>query len=103
MIHSLTSWCAQNAFLGVIGTLFLILAGVVALRNVKLDAVPDLSDGQVTVVTTWPGRAPHVVDDQDLVGQIEDEVALVLGARQAQPDRLELKHQIIAKGAVKPA
>ena len=45
---------------------------------------------------------PHVVDDEDLVGQIEDEIALVLGPRQAQLHRLELEHQIVAKGAVEP-
>ncbi len=43
-----------------------------------------------------------MVDHEDLVGQIEDEIALVLGPRQAQRHRLELEHQIVAKGAVKP-
>ncbi|MEO7166423.1 MAG: CusA/CzcA family heavy metal efflux RND transporter [Chthoniobacterales bacterium] len=64
MINRLISWCARNAFLVVIGTLFLIVAGVVALRNVKLDAIPDLSDVQVIVFTEWPGRAPTLVEDQ---------------------------------------
>ncbi len=44
---------------------------------------------------------PHVVDYEDLVGQVEDEIALVIGPRQAQRHRLELEHQIVAKGAVK--
>src|SRR5205814_8249978 len=43
---------------------------------------------------------PHMVDDQDLVRKIEDEVALVLGARQFEPHRLELEHQIVAERAV---
>ncbi len=64
MINRLISWCARNAFLVVIGTLFLILAGVIAIRKVKLDAIPDLSDVQVIVFTEWPGRAPTLVEDQ---------------------------------------
>ena len=43
----------------------------------------------------------HMVDDQDLVGQIEHEVALIAGPRQLQRHRLKLEHQIIAEGAVK--
>ncbi|MGH7938106.1 MAG: efflux RND transporter permease subunit, partial [Bryobacteraceae bacterium] len=64
MIKRLIDWCARNAFLVVVGTLFLIAAGVVALRNAKLDAIPDLSDVQVIVFTEWPGRAPTLVEDQ---------------------------------------
>ena len=64
MINRLISWCARNAFLVVVVTLFAILAGVVALRNVKLDAIPDLSDVQVIVFTEWQGRAPTLVEDQ---------------------------------------
>ena len=64
MINRLISWCARNAFLVVVVTLFAILAGVVALQNVKLDAIPDLSDVQVIVFTEWQGRAPTLVEDQ---------------------------------------
>ena len=42
----------------------------------------------------------HVVDDQDLVGQIEHEVALVIRAREVQAHRFELEHQIVAERAV---
>src|SRR6516162_3137150 len=45
---------------------------------------------------------PHVIDNQDLVGQIEDEVALILGTRQMQLHRLELEYQIVTKRAVEP-
>ena len=44
----------------------------------------------------------HVVDDQDLVGQVQHEVALVGGARQPEPHRLELEHQVVAERAVEP-
>src|SRR4051794_31654821 len=45
---------------------------------------------------------PHMIDDQDLVRKVEDEIALVLGPRQAQRHRLELEHQIVAERAVEP-
>jgi copper/silver efflux system protein len=64
MINSLIAWCARNSFFVLIGTIFLTAAGVVAVREVKLDAIPDLSDVQVIVFTEWPGRAPTLVEDQ---------------------------------------
>src|SRR3954466_14133469 len=42
----------------------LIVAGVWATYNIRLDAIPDLSDVQVIVVTDFPGQNPQVVDDQ---------------------------------------
>ena len=43
-----------------------------------------------------------MIDDGDLVGQIEDDVALVRGAREALADRVELEREIIAEGAIEP-
>ncbi|QQS07730.1 MAG: efflux RND transporter permease subunit [Fibrobacterota bacterium] len=45
-------------------TVFLALGGVWALRTIPLDAIPDLSDPQVIVQTTWEGTSPQVVEDQ---------------------------------------
>ncbi|MGE0680248.1 MAG: efflux RND transporter permease subunit [Candidatus Binatia bacterium] len=42
----------------------LAAAGLWALRNTPVDAVPDLSDTQVIVYTTWMGRSPDLVEDQ---------------------------------------
>ncbi len=39
-------------------------AGLHAVRNVRLDAIPDLSDPQVIVFTEWMGRSPTLVEDQ---------------------------------------
>jgi Cu/Ag efflux pump CusA len=64
LIERIIGWCAQNGFLVMVGTLFLIVAGVLAIKNVKLDAIPDLSDVQVIVFTEWPGRDPQLVEDQ---------------------------------------
>ncbi|MGI9172572.1 MAG: efflux RND transporter permease subunit [Chthoniobacterales bacterium] len=63
-VERLIAWCALNRFLVLIGTFFAIAAGLLAVRSVPLDAIPDLSDVQVIVFTEWPGRAPTIVEDQ---------------------------------------
>ncbi|QQG37394.1 MAG: efflux RND transporter permease subunit [Micavibrio aeruginosavorus] len=57
-------WSAANAFFVVLGALALLAAGIVALKNTPLDAIPDLSDTQVIVRTDWSGQAPQVIEDQ---------------------------------------
>ena len=42
----------------------LVLGGLYAVRNIPLDAIPDLSDVQVIIYTEWPGQAPQIVQDQ---------------------------------------
>jgi Cu(I)/Ag(I) efflux system membrane protein CusA/SilA len=42
----------------------LVLAGILALRGVPLDALPDISDVQVIVRTEWPGQPPTIIEDQ---------------------------------------
>jgi len=55
---------AKYRALVLIGGLALAIGGVIAMRNVKLDAIPDLSDPQVIVFTEWMGRSPTLVEDQ---------------------------------------
>jgi Cu(I)/Ag(I) efflux system membrane protein CusA/SilA len=57
-------WCAGNRFLVFAGTLFLALAGVWAERRMPLDALPDISDVQVIIHTSWNGEPPNVIEDQ---------------------------------------
>jgi Cu(I)/Ag(I) efflux system membrane protein CusA/SilA len=64
LVERIIAWCALNRFLVLIGLFFAIAAGIHAIRNVPLDAIPDLSDVQVIVFTEWPGRAPTIVEDQ---------------------------------------
>ena len=64
MIAKLISWSIQNRFLVLLLTLMLVGWGVYAVKNTPLDAIPDLSDVQVIVKTTFPGQAPQVVEDQ---------------------------------------
>ncbi len=64
MLNALIDWSARNRFLVVLGTLFVVIAGVWAVMKTPLDALPDLSDVQVIVYTEYPGQAPQVVEDQ---------------------------------------
>src|SRR6202451_253373 len=57
-------WCAQNRFLVFTGTLFLVLAGIWSLRQIPLDALPDISDVEVIVHTEWTGEPPSIIEDQ---------------------------------------
>src|SRR5471032_6915 len=64
MIARLIGWSARNLVLVLVGTVFAVAAGVMALRTLPLDAIPDLSDVQAIVYTEYPGQAPQVVEDQ---------------------------------------
>ncbi|TCZ61060.1 efflux RND transporter permease subunit [Roseicella aquatilis] len=64
MIARLIAWSARNLFLVLLATAFTVAAGVWAVRNTPLDALPDLSDTQVIVYTEFAGQAPQVVEDQ---------------------------------------
>jgi copper/silver efflux system protein len=64
MIARIIRWSAANPFLILLGTLFIVLAGLFAVRATAMDAIPDLSDTQVIVYADYPGQAPQVVEDQ---------------------------------------
>jgi len=64
MIARIIDICARNPFLVFTGVLFATLAGIWSLRHVPLDALPDISDVQVIVHTSWTGQPPGVIEDQ---------------------------------------
>jgi Cu(I)/Ag(I) efflux system membrane protein CusA/SilA len=64
MLNKIIVWSGRNPFLILLATLFIVIAGVVAVMKTPLDALPDLSDVQVIVYTEYPGQAPQVVEDQ---------------------------------------
>ncbi|MGQ0698785.1 MAG: efflux RND transporter permease subunit [Panacagrimonas sp.] len=64
MIARLIYWSIHNRFLVLLGAAMLIAWGLYSVANTPLDALPDLSDTQVIVRTTYPGQAPQVVEDQ---------------------------------------
>ena len=64
MIAALIRWSVANRFLVLLAAALLAVAGVWAVRTTPLDAIPDLSDTQVIIRTTFPGQAPQIVEDQ---------------------------------------
>jgi Cu(I)/Ag(I) efflux system membrane protein CusA/SilA len=58
------SFSARNPFLVIILTMLGVAAGIYALYQTPLDAVPDLSDVQVIVYTDWQGRSPDLIENQ---------------------------------------
>ena len=64
MLGRIIEWSARNVFIVLLGTLFVVAAGVFAVLRTPLDAIPDLSDVQVIIYTEYPGQAPQVVEDQ---------------------------------------
>jgi Cu(I)/Ag(I) efflux system membrane protein CusA/SilA len=63
VIAALIRWSVANRFLVLIATAFLAAAAVFSVFHTPVDALPDLSDTQVVVRTTYPGKPPQVVED----------------------------------------
>ncbi|MBL8477313.1 MAG: efflux RND transporter permease subunit [Methyloversatilis sp.] len=64
MIARLIHWSIANRFLVLIATVLLAVWGLVSVLRTPLDALPDLSDTQVIIRTSWPGQAPQLVENQ---------------------------------------
>jgi copper/silver efflux system protein len=64
MIERLIRWSIGNRRLVLIVTLFVTVWGIWSVRNTSVDALPDLSDVQVILRTSYPGQAPQIVEDQ---------------------------------------
>ena len=64
MLRAIIDFSLKNKFVVLLATAGLTLAGIFALKNIPLDAIPDLSDAQVIIYTEWQGQAPQIVQDQ---------------------------------------
>ncbi|MGO2342168.1 efflux RND transporter permease subunit [Vibrio litoralis] len=64
MIPAIIRWSIQNRFMVIIAAILLTAAGLYSVKNTPVDALPDLSDVQVIIKTSYPGQAPQVVEDQ---------------------------------------
>ena len=64
LIAKTIEWSINNKILVIILTVALILAGIWAIKNTSIDAIPDLSDVQVIIFTEYPGQGPQIVEDQ---------------------------------------
>ena len=64
MISSIIHWSINNRFMVLVLTFMVTGWGIYSVKNTPLDAIPDLSDVQVIIKTSYPGQAPRVVEDQ---------------------------------------
>ena len=64
MIEKLIRWSVANRFLVLLATLLLMAWGIWSIKTIPVDALPDLSDVQVIIRTSYPGQAPRIVENQ---------------------------------------
>ena len=64
MISRIIEWCEHNRFLVFTAVLLFTLAGIWSMQHIPLDALPDISDVQVIIHTSWAGEPPSVIEDQ---------------------------------------
>ncbi|MDB5764359.1 MAG: Cation efflux system protein CusA, partial [Herminiimonas sp.] len=64
MMAKLIRWSISNRFLVLLAALMISCWGIWSLSHTALDAIPDLSDVQVIIRTTYPGQAPQIVENQ---------------------------------------
>jgi copper/silver efflux system protein len=80
MLEGIISWSVRNKFIVGILMAFAVVGGVLAMRTIPLEAIPDLSDVQVIVRTDYAGQAPQIIEDQ-ITYPIASEMLKVPGAR----------------------
>jgi len=64
MIASIIRWSITNRFFVLLSTAIIVGLGIYSLKRTPVDAIPDLSDVQVIIKTSYAGQAPQVVQDQ---------------------------------------
>ena len=64
MIANVIRWSVANRFMVLLGAVVLALAGLYSVSQTPVDALPDLSDTQVIIRTSYPGQAPEIVESQ---------------------------------------
>lgn len=64
MIERLIEWSIKNSFIVIVLTVIIVFAGIVTMKNMTIDAIPDLSDVQVIIQTDFAGQAPEIIEEQ---------------------------------------
>ncbi|MFB3100457.1 MAG: efflux RND transporter permease subunit, partial [Gammaproteobacteria bacterium] len=64
MVVQIIRWSINNRFLIIIFAIIVSISGLYFIKQTPVDAIPDLSDVQVIIKTSFPGQAPQVVEDQ---------------------------------------
>ena len=63
-MRTVIEWCLKNRILILILTVTLVLLSIWSLTQIKMDAIPDLSDTQVIIQANYSGQPPQVIEDQ---------------------------------------
>ncbi|MBI5450693.1 MAG: efflux RND transporter permease subunit [Gammaproteobacteria bacterium] len=64
MIGNIIAWCGSNPRITFVLSALLGLWGMFCLKNIQVDAIPDLSETQVVIFTEWMGRSPDLIENQ---------------------------------------
>jgi len=64
MINKIIEICLKNRFLVISAFVLLIFWGIVSIKEIPIDAIPDIGELQVIVYADWPGRSPKDIEDQ---------------------------------------
>ena len=64
MIEAVIRWSVQHRILVLLAAVTLTLSGLYAVKHTPIDAIPDLSDVQVIVKTSYPGQSPQVIEER---------------------------------------
>ncbi len=64
MLRRIIEWSVTHRFAILLATAALVAGGIWAVFHTPVDAIPDLSDVQVIIMTQWPGQGPQLVEDQ---------------------------------------
>jgi Cu(I)/Ag(I) efflux system membrane protein CusA/SilA len=64
MIAAVIRWSIKNRFIVLLAVLAVVIAGGLAVKSTAVDALPDLSDVQVIIRTSYAGQAPQIVENQ---------------------------------------
>jgi Cu(I)/Ag(I) efflux system membrane protein CusA/SilA len=64
MLARIIEWSVKHKLVVLLATAGIVLGGTWAVLRTPVDAIPDLSDVQVIVMTEWPGQTPELVEDQ---------------------------------------
>ena len=89
MIGRLIHWSIANRFLVILATVFLTAWGIWSIKQTPVDALPDLSDVQVIIRTSYPGQAPQIVENQ-VSYPLSTTMLSVPGATTVRPEMLSI-------------
>ncbi|MEO0123999.1 MAG: CusA/CzcA family heavy metal efflux RND transporter [candidate division WOR-3 bacterium] len=64
MINRFINWCLYNRFLVLLATFIIVIFGIQAIRNIPVDAIPDIGENQQIVFVDWPGRDALTIENQ---------------------------------------